>query len=229
MKKIILILIIFLSFSSNVYANDIEDSLNAISEQLKTIKENSSNFLEKYPIGSIYITTTNTNPSTTIGGTWESFATGRTLVGVSSDGTVGTTGGSSSVTLTTAQMPAHTHSFTASGSVSSTFTGTTANVSTNAASHTHTLPIIKSSAESTSYGIVSGGTSTFGTRVICADRSNNWTLSDTSDAHYHTYKASGTVKSTFTGTKGNTSNTGSGTAFSVLNPYITVYMWKRTA
>ena len=38
--------------------------------------------LEIYPVGSIYINTVNTNPSTFLGGTWVSFGTGRTLVGV---------------------------------------------------------------------------------------------------------------------------------------------------
>ena len=35
-----------------------------------------------YPIGSLHFTTKNTNPSTTIGGTWERYAKGRTIVGV---------------------------------------------------------------------------------------------------------------------------------------------------
>lgn len=42
-----------------------------------------------YPIGSVYISSTNTNPGTYLKGTWEQFAQGRTLVGVGegSDGT----------------------------------------------------------------------------------------------------------------------------------------------
>lgn len=34
-----------------------------------------------YPIGSLYINTTGTNPSTFLGGTWQSFGDGRVLVG----------------------------------------------------------------------------------------------------------------------------------------------------
>lgn len=34
-----------------------------------------------YPIGSVYINTTGTNPSTFLGGTWQSFGAGRVLVG----------------------------------------------------------------------------------------------------------------------------------------------------
>ena len=39
--------------------------------------------LDYYPIGSIFINTSNINPSSFIGGVWESYGTGRTLVGVS--------------------------------------------------------------------------------------------------------------------------------------------------
>lgn len=66
-----------------------------------------------FPVGSVYITATNTNPQTFLGGTWIQFGQGRTLVGVNTSDTdfksALKTGGSKTVTLTTEQMPAHTH------------------------------------------------------------------------------------------------------------------------
>lgn len=51
-----------------------------------------------YPIGSIFLSVVDTNPSTWFGGTWEQIAKGRTLVGVDTNdtdfNTVKKTGGS---------------------------------------------------------------------------------------------------------------------------------------
>lgn len=64
-----------------------------------------------YPVGSIYISTNNLSPQDFFGGTWEAFATGRTLVGIDTSQTefnsVGKTGGAKAHTLTVAQMPQH--------------------------------------------------------------------------------------------------------------------------
>ncbi len=64
-----------------------------------------------YPVGSIYISVNNVSPQTFLGGTWESFASGRTLVGVDTSQTefnsVSKTGGAKTHTLTVAQMPQH--------------------------------------------------------------------------------------------------------------------------
>ena len=80
-----------------------------------------------YPINSIYISVSSTNPSTIFGGTWEAFATGRTLVGVDANDTdfnaSGKEGGSKTVTLTKDQMPAHTHTLKRSKTGGQTYTG----------------------------------------------------------------------------------------------------------
>ncbi len=67
-----------------------------------------------FPIGSIYFSVVDTNPSIWFGGTWEQIAKGRTLVGVDTSdtdfNTVKKTGGEKKHTLTVAEMPKHKHS-----------------------------------------------------------------------------------------------------------------------
>jgi microcystin-dependent protein len=76
-----------------------------------------------WPVGSIYISVNNTNPSTYFGGTWVSFGAGRCLVGVDTSqtefNTVQKTGGEKRHTLTVNEMPTHNHrAYTAGGSIS---------------------------------------------------------------------------------------------------------------
>ena len=61
-----------------------------------------------FPVGTILMTTTNTNPSTYIGGTWERIQ-GRFLFAASTGHPAGETGGAEEVTLTASQLPAHRH------------------------------------------------------------------------------------------------------------------------
>jgi hypothetical protein len=94
------------------------------------LQEQIDNIFDKiYPVGSIYISTSSTNPSSLFGGTWKSYGTGRTLVGAGSNGTTsyeaGSEGGNlaGTATLKVANLPSHTHTVTAAGTISSTFTG----------------------------------------------------------------------------------------------------------
>ena len=70
-----------------------------------------------YPVGSIYLSINNTNPSTWFGGTWSLIAQGRTLVGVDTNdtdfNTSQKTGGEKKHTLTVNEMPPHNHNSTA--------------------------------------------------------------------------------------------------------------------
>lgn len=56
-----------------------------------------------YPVGSIYITTSDTNPSVLFGGRWEAYGQGKVLVGLQAGDTnfnkVGKTGGSKTQTI----------------------------------------------------------------------------------------------------------------------------------
>ena len=71
-----------------------------------------------YPVGSIYISTNNQNPGEYLGGKWESYGEGRTIVGAGT-GTdsnnvqkvfeINETGGEYEHTLTVNEMPLHNH------------------------------------------------------------------------------------------------------------------------
>ena len=153
-----------------------------------------------YPVGSIYMSVKNTNPSTYFGGTWVAWGTGRVPVGVNANdtnfATVEKTGGASTVTLTAAQLPSHTHA-----------KGTLATAS--AGGHTHDL-----NNQKTSWG-TSGGN-----RVLIDATSGYTAVSNktTTSAGSHSHTISGA-----------TAASGSGSAHNNLQPYITCYMWKRTA
>ena len=63
-----------------------------------------------FPVGSIYLTVGNENPSSTIGGTWEKLYGGYLYAAQSSIGKTSYTGwGTQSTSLTIDQMPSHYH------------------------------------------------------------------------------------------------------------------------
>lgn len=155
-----------------------------------------------YPVGSIYMSVSATNPSTYFGGTWVAWGSGRVPVGINTSdsnfNTVEKTGGASAVTLTTSQMPSHTHTFTGSS--------TTTN---SAGGHTHNIGRdTDGGAGSSRYTVHSAGTS--GAQAT----------SPTSSAGAHTHSLT---------PKGKNANTGGGGSHTNLQPYIVCYMWKRTA
>ena len=194
--------------------------------------------LKVYPVNSVYISYSNTNPGTLFGGTWENIGSGKVLRGISS-GTAGTTGGSETVTLKEENLPSHRHSIPV-------LTGSTG----EAGKHSHTV--------TTNSSTTGGGGSHSHTVAQIADeifipgnvgdRKEEYTLTwhfgssgygagDTSSVANHTHSIPALTGSTnevaahahAVSTKASiTGNTGSGTAFSTLDPYITVYMWKRT-
>lgn len=120
-----------------------------------------------YPVGSIFISTSSANPSTTMGGTWTRYGQGRVLVGVNESdtdfSTAGKTGGEKTHLQTVDEMPSHTHGFRGGGE-------------------------------------------------------NNYVRVEPSS----TYGYSGNSDKT-------TNATGGNKPFNIMQPYITTYMWLRTA
>ncbi len=100
--------------NSNLKATNVQAAIDGtctkFSNDLATILD------KMYPIGSIYISTSLSTPAqvgSAIGGTWESYGKGQTLVGVDTSQTefnsVGKTGGEKAHILTLDEMPSHNH------------------------------------------------------------------------------------------------------------------------
>ena len=106
-----------MNYTKTTWENDITpvsaENMNKIENQLKALTD------AVYPVGSIYISVKSTNPSSFFGGTWVAFGTGRTLVGINTSDTnfdtIEKTGGAATHTLTTTEMPSHTHTIGSSG------------------------------------------------------------------------------------------------------------------
>lgn len=106
--------------------------------------------LAEHPVGSIEFNVTGTNPGTYLGGTWIAWGSGLVPVGFDAGqtefDTVEETGGAKTVTLTSAQMPAHTHTGTTASDgshdhelhLSNDAGGSTANMPRGTASGTNT-------------------------------------------------------------------------------------------
>lgn len=212
--------------------------------------------LAAHPVGSLYWSSKDTNPGTLFGGTWKRIKD-RFVYAMGDNDSVDVTGGNATITLTTQNLPSHTHtgpshthSYTPSGSISvttnPTFTGTAKNT---------TSTVTNSSSTTTktltgSYGPFWASGSPSGTGIITAERITDrfgddaWSggkYTFSIDAkHEHRYTASGTISGgayTFTGTEGttgsastgNTGATGGGVAFNNMPPFVNKYCWERTA
>jgi len=161
-----------------------------------------------YPIGSIYISVTSTNPATVFGfGTWSAFGAGKTIVGLDSGNTafdtVEETGGAETVTLTSAQsgLPAHTHTQNA---------------------HTHTQDAHAHTVRYKQFTGISAGTGWILLRRTDGADSYDGTDSDAANS------TTATNQNT-TATNQNNAAANASSSHTNLQPYIVTYMFKRTA
>ncbi len=159
-----------------------------------------------YPVGSVYISFEETNPSEIMGGSWERVSEGKTLVGVDEDDTSfnvpNKTGGSKSINL------AHSHTVNSHTHTTKDHTLTIAEMP----SHRHTIDLENQDASSPGYGI-----SITENNVKAGYSSSYMGFTGGGQPHNH---GETTASSPGTNSKLSTSQ-------SILNPYITVYMWKR--
>lgn len=92
-----------------------------------------------YPIGSIYISFSSTNPGSLFGGTWEQMNEDKLLMCAGSTYTANSTGGSATKILSTANLPSHTHSIAEHTHTLGNHTHTLNNHTHDLSNHTHGL------------------------------------------------------------------------------------------
>ena len=178
--------------------------------------------LKVYPVGSIYISYNSTNPGTLFGGTWENYGNGRVLKGINS-GTAGATGGSSTLTLSMSNIPAHTHTYDKANANTGSHTLTIDEIP----SHTHEFveggyTLVYMANTNHKDLPIEMGFSKNQTGWLTGYNKNSSKIASTGGSLGHTH--------TISTTSANTGSAGSSTptAISVQDPYITVYMWRRT-
>ena len=138
------------SIVSNLTTNKATDSSSTYYKLMQLI----------YPVGSIYWSSKSTNPANLFGGTWVQIKDKFIWAKGDSD-TVNATGGANTVSLTTSNLPSHTHSFTPSGTVSAHAHGLN--------NHTHSFTP-SGTVSSHSHTINSGNTSSSGTKTTAGIR-----------------------------------------------------------
>lgn len=210
------------------------NALTGIDNLLTTV------FNAVYPVGCIYESTLSTDPSTLFTGTsWTAFGQGKMLVGLDSGdadfNSTSDTGGSKTVTLTEAQMPQHSHSFSGSSTSAGSHSHTTSGTAASAGSHSHgtnirfkydtalvnnsqsTVASDDRSVDITDHGNGPAGfQSTLGNNTTSHSGHTHSVTGSTNGAGSHSHTISGTV-----------GDAGSGNAHDNMPPYTVVYRWKR--
>lgn len=154
-----------------------------------------------YPVGSLYFSVNNTDPGTLFGGVWQRIED-TFLLCAGSTYAAGTTGGAASTT---------------SGEPSNNTSGSTAITVEQMPSHTHEMPAWMW-AVSTNFN---SGTFNIGRSSNRTGNAITYNDNQTSQRQYVTYTGSGS---------GHTHTLSSHThTVSTMPPYLSIYVWKRTA
>ena len=237
--------------NSGLLADNVQDAIDGTCIKFESKVDN---FLDKiYPIGSIYISATLSTVDqvkNVLGGTWEVYGKGQTLVGIDTSqtefNTIGKTGGAKSVSytpkgtigstgLTISQIPSHSHTYD--------------KVNANTGSHVLTVAEMPSHSGHVQrwggdgYWYLNKKAGQQAESTLAPNR--GWTVTEGNELYPaytsyggnqgHTHPISTTSTSTGAAGKGTTSDghthsfTGTAASISTLQPYVTVYMYKRTA
>ena len=180
-----------------------------------------------YPVGSVYMSDSSTSPSSFLGGSWEriegKFLLSATDTGSSQDGLVdnanikpGHTGGEAAHTLTSAQIPAHTHP---SGSLSANSTNNL--TGSFKVKHTDQSATDRAHVAYDGTGIVSINPDSNNYRQIYDNSGQNYKPDVVTIDANHSHVISGNT--------GDNSSILKGEAHGNMPPFRSVYMWKRVS
>ncbi|WP_118984755.1 tail fiber protein [Photorhabdus sp. CRCIA-P01] len=174
----------------------------------------------QYPVGIVIWFAQNKNPNVLFPGTtWEYIGENKTVRLASADGSdLLSTGGSDSISLTVAQMPAHNHTF--SGTTSTFDYGTKTTNTTGAHHHDSAW----GEAWGGRYGYYDNSRNNIGSANV-PDNDNYKYNTSTDGAHSHTLSI-GSHNHTISG---NTGDTGANAAITITNSYIKLMGWHRKA
>ena len=165
--------------------------------------------LDAWPVGSVYIAVDSTSPATKFGGgTWAAFAAGRMLLGINAGDVDFDTAEETGGAKTSSALIAHTHVQDPHTHVQNAHTHVQD-------AHSHTIPVGATDDTSAPFDRADAGSNTGG--------ANATTATGTAVAVNQSTTA---VNQNATAVN---QSAGSGASFSLMNPYIVVYMWKRTA
>lgn len=178
---------------------------------------------EAFPVGAVFIAVVATNPATLLGyGTWSAFGAGRVLVGLDATDAdfdlVEETGGAK-----TKAISAH------AGTAVANHVVTQPNAHTDVTNHTHTVSHSHTQRGGTA---TTGGLSGATWDTSTSGGPSNWGYSTTTDAPTSSGPSGGVASQSHAGTAVDAhgvTQPSAHTDLNVVQPYIVVYMWKRTA
>ena len=200
-------------------AKSINDLFAAVKKDIEDLKPKIDSVLSKaYPVGAIYCSTVETNPHDLFGfGTWEYIEQGRVLLSQGDKYSAGSTGGAETHALTVQEMPSHKHGGATGDSGAHTHTG----IASEAGEHTHTGVVYNAGG---GIGPYRGATGLDILKVSSYDKTILDVAINKAGAHNHDVTINGASNHTHT-----INVEGEGQAHSIMQPYLSVYMWKRVS
>ena len=196
--------------------------------------------VEAFPVGSVFLSVNNTNPSTLLGyGTWILISQGRMIMGANEWETETSTGGSMNKTITAANLPSHSHSI-AQHTHQIPAHNHTATAGAN--SHNHTISVYANShhnhtvtsfvwddTESGNVALTNGHNVKLGNLTTNAAGQHSHQASASTQSHTHVITiANKAAFNTTTGGPTSTGSVGSGSALDITPAYLKLFVWQRT-